>query len=401
MPHGLTPSRTWRPWALLCLCLSLLWSVPLITACGGGGVGEDGTGAPVKATSVGTVTGISSDSITVNEQTYALPASVQVSDAMVGSLSTADIQPGMWVQVQGQSEANGEGAVALSIQLVPSVRGQITQVDAGQATLTVLGTTVNLGANTWLNTPDAQLLQVGDTIEVHGVLDTTLSQIAATRVTLLNGNGNGSGAELRGKVSALNLAQATMMVGDRLVSLAQASIALPRALSDGMVVRVSSRVAPLAGQTWAVDRILPGQDIDLSVNATFAYVEGFVDDWAAGPAFSLGGLPVNASGANGRVAVTQNGLRVAVIGALRDGRLQAKSVAIVNAEGLTRFTLIGEVSDLASAADFRVRGVQVDASLATYTAGEASQLANGRRVRVDGTLQGRAILASKMKILSP
>ncbi|MEY2844425.1 MAG: hypothetical protein RI920_2462, partial [Pseudomonadota bacterium] len=195
MPHQLkTPSpwrtwRTWRnkrPWALVMLCVSLLWSLPMLTACGGG-VGEDGTGAPVKATSVGVVTGISADSITVNDRTYALSASAQVSDAMVGTLSVADIQPGMWVQVQGQTNANGDAAEAQAIQLIPSVRGQITEVGAGQTTLTVLDTTVSLDSNTLVSGQSSLALQVGDTVEVHGLLNASLGLITATRVAVVSG----------------------------------------------------------------------------------------------------------------------------------------------------------------------------------------------------------------------
>jgi len=402
MPHQLkTPSpwRTWRnkrPWALLMLCVSLLWSLPMLTACGGG-VGEDGTGAPVKATSVGVVTGISADSITVNDRTYALSASAQVSDAMVGPLSVADIQPGMWVQVQGQTDVNGDAAEAQAIQLIPSVRGQITEVGAGQTTLTVLDTTVSLDSNTLVSGQSSLALQVGDTVEVHGLLNASLGLITATRVAVVSGAS--ADTELRGKVTELTTS--TMKVGGRLVSFAQASIALPKGLIEGMVVRVSSHIAPVQGQIWVLDRVLPSQDLDLSVNAAFAYVEGYVDDWGAGPVFKLDGLPVSATGANGRMAVTQNGQRVAVIGALQGGRLIAKSVAIVNPGVATHFTLFGDISGFISVAEFKVRSVQIDASLASYTVGDASQLKDGVRVRVDGTVQGRAIMATKMKILTP
>jgi len=405
-PH-LTQPFTWRSWrtmrpgrlfslSLTFACLVLL--IATLTACGGG-VGEDGTGAPVKATSVGVVTGISADSITVNDQTYALSASAQVSDAMVGSLSVADIQPGMWVQVQGQTDAHGDAAVALSVELIPSVRGQITNVGAGLATLTVLDTTVSLDANTLVSGQSTQALQVGDTVEVHGLLDPSLGLIAATRVTQVSGASVNT--ELRGKVTELNTTAGTMRVGGRLVSFARASIALPTGLIEGMVVRVSSSLAPLTGQTWVLDRVLPSQDLALSMNAAFVYVEGYVDDWSAGPVFSMDGLPVSATGANGRTAVTQNGQRVAVIGSLQGGRLIAKSVAIVNPGVATRFTLFGDISNFVSAADFKVRFVQIDASQASFTVGNASQLADGVRVRVDGTVQGRAIVATKMKILSP
>ncbi len=321
MFRSFKPSPAWRPWALFMVCAGVVLLLSALTACGGG-VGEDGTGAPVKATSVGVVTGISADSVTVSEQTYALPASVQVSDAMVGPLSVADIQPGMWVEVQGETDAQGGSAVALRIQLIPSVRGAITQVGNGQATLTVLDTTISLDANTLLSGANAQALQVGDTVEVHGLLDNSQGQITATRVAVVASVG--AGAELRGQVTSLDTVQHTMRVGGRLVSYGQATLALPRGLSEGMVVRVSSAVAPTSGQIWVLDRVLPGQDLDTTVNAAFVYLEGHVDDWATGPTFRIDGLPVLAAQANGKASVTQDGLRVAVIGSLRNGAVLAK-----------------------------------------------------------------------------
>jgi aspartate 1-decarboxylase len=398
MFRSLQPSPAWRPLAAFLLCAGLVLLMSMLTACGGG-VGEDGTGAPVKATSVGVVTGISADSVTVNDQTYALPASVEVSDAMVGPLSASDIQPGMWVQVQGEADAQGGSAVASRIQLIPSARGEVTNVEAGEATLTVLDTTIRLDANTLVSGASAQALRVGDTVEVHGLLDSSQAQITATRVAVVAGSQ--AVAELRGKVTALDAAQRTMQVGGRLVSYAQATVALGRALSEGMVVRVSSAQAPASGQIWVLDRVLPSQDLDPEVNAAFVYLEGYVDDFAAGPVFRIDGLAVVASGANGRTAITQNGQRVAVIGALRNGVLLAKTVSIVNPGLATRFTLFGDISAFVSVADFQVRGVQIDASQASFTVGNAGILADGVRVRVDGTVQGRSIVATKMKILSP
>jgi hypothetical protein len=45
--------------------------------------------------------------------------------------------------------------------------------------------------------------------------------------------------------------------------------------------------------------------------------------------------------------------------------------------------------------------VQVDASAATFTVGNATQLADGVKVRVVGSVSGRQIQASKVKIISP
>jgi hypothetical protein len=136
-------------------------------------------------------------------------------------------------------------------------------------------------------------------------------------------------------------------------------------------------------------------------NLSFLYVEGIVAQWAAGPSFVIESLPVNASTANGKLTVTQDGQRIAAIGALRDGVLVAKSVTVVVPGSSPTFVLAGPVAAYQSLADFKVRAVSIDASGARFTVGDASQVANDTKVRVEGQIVGRKLVASKIKIVTP
>ncbi len=64
------------------------------------------------------------------------------------------------------------------------------------------------------------------------------------------------------------------------------------------------------------------------------------------------------------------------------------------------FTLSAAITDFVSAADFKVRGVAIDASGATYVApATPAALANGVRVRLQGTVLGRKLIATQVVLL--
>jgi hypothetical protein len=395
-------------WRHLHLWMAMLMSL-VLTACGGGadslasgGVGEGGTGASLQAASIGVITGIDGHSIPVNGVTFDRSAAIIADDmADAGVLSDKDLKPGMWVQVEGVTDANGNAPEAKSIQVIPAVRGEISSVDSNQTTITVLDNKVQVDTNTTLvEGTGGAALAVGDTVEVHGLLGASAGTVVASRIDKLAAMPvRDYPYELRGKVTKLDATAKTMKVGGQLVSYANANLVLPKALSNGMVLRVSADLAPTAGQAWAIKRLLPDQ-APVS-NLSFLYVEGIVDQWTTGPSFLIESLPVNAATANGKLTVTQDGQRVAAIGALRDGVLVAKSVAVVVSGTSPTFVLAGPVAAYQSLADFKVRAVSVDASGATFSAGDASQVINDIKVKVEGQIVGRKLVATKIKIVTP
>jgi hypothetical protein len=140
-------------------------------------------------------------------------------------------------------------------------------------------------------------------------------------------------------------------------------------------------------------------DQPLPENLGFAYAEGVTTQWAAGPLFDLEGLAVDATTASNKAVVTDNGQRVAVIGALVQGKLVAKSVArLVPGQPLT-FVLSATVSQFESVGNFRVRGVTIDARGATFINGTSADLLDGRRVRVTGGVNGRVLVATRVQFL--
>jgi hypothetical protein len=119
----------------------------------------------------------------------------------------------------------------------------------------------------------------------------------------------------------------------------------------------------------------------------------------------IGALTVRTSQANvvPAGATIASGQRVTVWTdqPLATGELLAR---IVRVGGLAlpasaTLSLEGVVTDYQSAASWKLAGVSVDASAATYTGGTAADLRNGRAVRVSGAYAGNVLRATRVELL--
>jgi hypothetical protein len=367
----------------------------LMVACGG--VGTDGTGSSRNTVNVGVATGISGNGVTVNGVSYDR-SGASVSDGFGQAMSADDLRLGMWIEVSGVVDPASGAAVAQQIRVRPAARGVVSAVDGAGLTVQVLASSARYdNAATVLEGVDAaSLIQPGDVVEVHGPLGVGAGTVEASRIERLAAAA-GAGLELRGRVSALDTATRTLTVGRQPVRYDAAALTLRQALANGQIVRVSASAPPAGGKPWAVLRMTSDQPLPNDLD--FVYVEGVTTDWVAGPIFKLENVPVNATQANLKATVTGDGQRVAVIGELVAGTLNAKSVVRSLPGQPLMFVLGAELSDYKSIADFRVRGVTVDATSAVFVGGVAADLADGRRVRVTGSMSGRKLIATKVQIV--
>jgi hypothetical protein len=370
----------------------------LMTACGG--VGTDGTGPSGNnnnTVSVGVATGLAETSVTVNGVAYER-SGANITDGFGKAMSGDELRLGMWLEVSGVVDEASGSAVAETIRVRPAARGVVSAVDGSGFTVTVLQSTARYdNAATVIDGADsAAAIAAGDVVEVHGPLGVGSGTVEASRIERLS-VGARKPVELRGRVANIDAAARTLTVGRQAVSYDAAALTLRQALADGQVVRVSSMAAPVAGQPWAVKRMTSDQP--LPDNLGFVYAEGVTTDWATGPLFALEGVPVNATSANNRSVVTNNGQRVAVIGSLAAGTLNAKSVARSLPGQPVVFVLSGALTNYQSIADFRVRNVAIDAASAVFVNGVAADLADGRRVKVTGGVSGRKLMATKVEFL--
>jgi Domain of unknown function (DUF5666) len=370
----------------------------LVAACGG--VGTDGTGPSGNdnnTVSVGVATGIAETTVTVNGVSYERAGAV-VNDGFGQAKSADSLRLGMWLEISGVVDEASGAATAQTIRVRPAARGVVSAVDGGGFTVTVLQSTARYdNAATVIEGADsAAAIAAGDIVEVHGPLGVGSGTVEASRIERLS-MGTRKPVELRGRVANLDTAARTLTVGRQLVRYDAAALTLRQALADGQVVRVASLTAPVAGQPWPVERMTSDQP--LPDNLGFVYAEGVTTDWVSGPTFSLEGVTVNAASANNRGVVTGDGQRVAVIGSLVAGTLNAKSVARSLPGQPVVFVLSAALTDVQSIADFRVRGVTIDATSAAFTGGTSAELVNGRRVKVTGSVSGRKLMATKVEFL--
>lgn len=382
------------------LGVSLALVASMLAACGGGGsggVGTDGTGPPTISINVGAATSVDADKITVNGVSYdAVGATLTDGFGQVTTFDT--LRLGMWIEVNGTGDqASGDG-VAKSISVRPAARGIVSSVDAAASTVVVLESTARYGngATVVEGVEAASQIRPGDLIEVHGALGAGAGAVEATRIERLPAVSR-KPFELRGRVADLDTTARTLTVGRQTIVYDRAALTLRQALANGQIVRVTSASPPASGRAWSVERLTSDQP--LLDNIDFAYIESLTTDWAAGPTFKLEGVPVNATEASGTNRITGNDQRVAVIGEVVSGTLKAKSAIRILRGDPPVFVLRAPVTDFKSIADFRVRDVTIDATSAAFVGGTAADLADGRGVRVTGTVSGRKLIATRIQFV--
>ncbi len=130
-------------------------------------------------------------------------------------------------------------------------------------------------------------------------------------------------------------------------------------------------------------------------------VEGRISDFVAPSGFKVDGQPVDATQAlfeNGGVSDLVNGRRVRVTGTVNRGVLVASKVEFKSAPSLGKLEVEGAITDFVSPANFKVAGQSVDASTAIFSGGTVANLANGRKIGAEGTVDGTVLRATKVEI---
>ncbi len=297
----------------------------------------------------------------------------------------------------------------LSVLISPELLGTVTA--AGPTSVTVLGTTVDVNLDATMGPVTsfagyASLadIQVGDRIEVHGLLNTDSRGTVHLQATLIVKKLPATGTRLTGYVAQYNAAAGTFSLGSNVVTLGSATISpAGTALSNGQLVTVWSNADP-AGNAVTADIVRVKWPTGTSQNVT---VSGVISAYAGAASFRLRNMNVDASTAviapNG--AVLTDGRYVVVAGSfdVKTNKLTATSVTVFTSAAPTTVELHGTVANFVSTASFTVRGVVVDASAARFTGGTAAQLANGVFVEVHGAVANNLVRAATVTVqaLSP
>ena len=186
---------------------------------------------------------------------------------------------------------------------------------------------------------------------------------------------------------------------------AQVSIGgvLPSPAPPLVTVATNSRVRAIgsfdtATNTLTATQIIGGLNPVRTDNALLV-LDGVVQAVTSAARFRLNDTEVDASAAGGGGATA--GARVQVRGRKLAGVLVASEYRQIGAGERIAYSVQGEISDYASVAAFRVRGELVSANTAIFSGGSASDLANGKRVRVRAVAGAGQLEATQITFVTP
>ena len=366
----------------------------LLAACGGGG-------SPSASSSyaMGRISGFGS--VVVNGVHYdESSAAVDDEDGQSGSASGLGL--GMVVEVDASSVSQSSGvstASATHVRTISLMKGPVDSVDT--SSLVVLGQTVMVTPTTVFDDMLAgglTNLTAGSVVKVYGTLDTTTAPptYTASRIEL---KPTALFFALRGVVANVDMMAKTLTIGSAVIDVSSAP--LPTGLAAGSLVRVKLLTTQANGM-WVAESVKSG--VMRPHDSDHAEVEGMITAFTSTKAFSVDGVPVDASGASfpdGETGIVM-GARVEVEGATVNGTLVATKVELKTEQkdAANGFEVDGSVSAIIDASTFTVHGVNVSYDSSTVITG--GTLMVGSRVEVHGVLaaDGVTVKASTIRIKS-
>ncbi len=318
---------------------------------------------------------------------------------------TADLRLGMTANANGTASlATGtgvaSGAVAQSLIQAPA-----TGVDAAAQTISLLGLNFRVDQNTLFEGVEslAQIV-IGDDVEAFGLTRPGTQTFQATRI-IVRRPATGR-IELLGTLDGLAATSALVLGVPVNLASAQVSVTSPAgvavpggitSLAAGTLTRITGTLNPATGAVTATSIIASLAPTRAEGDAVF--LEGFVREVPGTSRFRIADVDVDAAGVALFAGSVTVGTRLKVRGKMRAGLLRAEQAELVLPAANTEYSLEGVVTDYTTLSSFVVRGERIDATQATFGNGSASNLANGRTVRVKGRASNGKLLAREVVIL--
>lgn len=394
-------SRRTSAWAALSATLA---AVVVLAACGGGGADAPaGTTPPTStATSVyasGPVTGFGS--IILNGVRFD-DSGAAITDDDGRAMAESEIHLGFQVEIEGRPGSDDGHGFAHAIHVHSALIGPVGAIDTTAGTLTVLGQTVAVDAQTAFDSALASGLAsvtTGAVVQVHGQFDSASGSYVATRIEL---DAAATRYKIRGTITAFDATAKTLSIGATAVDFSTTTH-VPTDLAVGKLVAIRLATTPVGG-VWTATAIFDGQR--LLQNHDVAHLRGVISAFTSATQFSVDGNPVDATNAtfpDGQSGIVL-GATVEVAGQLVDGVVVARVVEVENEhqhDG-SRVELHGTIGALdTTAKTFVVRGVTVSyAGAVEFHDGSAATLANGLFVEVRGgfSSDGSVVDATRIEL---
>ncbi|MDA8256553.1 MAG: DUF5666 domain-containing protein [Betaproteobacteria bacterium] len=382
-----------------------------LVGCGSGGAGiglASGIGSGGTGIVAGTITGFGS--VIVDGSRYPdAGAAYDLTGDSENAVAVSPTSARLGQQIEAEIDSRGN---ATAVHIYPEVIGVVSEISASTNTITVAGTRVvanaanpTLPLTVYGGYAQFSSIQLNDRVEVDGLPKTDGSgpYVAATRIELKpSACAGGCAVRVTGTLSQLNSISRTFTLGGLTVSYGTSTAITPsgQSLADGERVSVYSGT-PLSGNNMAAAAIAirkPGSG--LSSVLSDLRLSGEIRNYTSNASFSIAGVTVNAGSATLTPAglVLANELNVIVRGNYdrATNQLAATSVTQYDSDSI-QAEVNGTVTDLVSPANFRVRGVLVDASAATFSGGTAADLQNNAYVEIQGTVANNVVRASSVE----
>lgn len=381
----------------------------ILAACGGSAADAPAPVAPVvqgNPTVSGTVTGFGSvivDGVRIDDK--AVSAGKEKAD---GTITAAELKIGQHVEVEHDGNL-----VATKIRVSAEVEGSVTAVDLVAKTLAVLGQTVSintdaaLGPVTVFGAPYAKLddVKAADAVEIYGLIKTDAAGKMSLQATRIEKKDVDIADRVNGVIFDLSATAHTFKIGSLLVDYSTATL-LPAGsvLANGNEVTVAipvgtveKGVAVKASAIKVKDRKAESQGKEVELGGTVSAFD------TAAKVLTVNGVKVDVSAikfdqAGKTLADLKPGAYIVVKGTYgTDGVLKGATVVVrgVEQDKGNEVELHGSIADFHSIADFKVRGVTIDATGATIDTASCvglTHLGNEMQVAVTGSLSASGVV---------
>jgi hypothetical protein len=380
-----------------------------LTACGGGGGGDTktgfgGTGDPTPSadaltasgplTSIGTA-GIGATSL--DDRAAAIFINTQASQSFTA------LKLGMVAEVAGTiptTATSTTAGTATNIVVESGVVGTISAVDGANSRLTVAPLTVQVDQNTiFEGTSSFASMLVGNRIEVYGVPTAESKTILATRIISLPATVGT--IELLGVATNVSAFQFTLQgvsvstAGVTSVITPTGNVAGTTSIVENTRVRVIGNYSAI-GNSISANQIIAGIPVTRA-DSSIIVLDGVIQSIGTNGRFRLNDTDVDPPAAN--AASVAVGARVQVKGRKTAGVLTAADFRLIAAGERIQYTVQGDITSFISTANFTVRGESINASTATFVGGTATNLANGRTVRIKAQTTNGHLIATEVTLL--
>ena len=315
---------------------------------------------------------------------------------------------GALLEVQGRLA--GGVLVATNVQIehptVVEVDGVVQAVDTGTGIVTVGSQLVHVTSDTqFIDSSSVAVqafslaaLRAGDRVSILAFQGD--DEVIATRVERLNIDTpppNQPSTSIQGTIGNFVSIGNFVVAGQQVNAAAAAFVGGAAAnLANGVGVAIDGTLANGVLNATTV-QFLPG-----SPGPTPVTVTGSISNLASLGSFKVAGQQVDATAAsfsNGTASDLANGRTVTVKGVVQQGVLLAQSINFPPPPPpTTTLQVEGQISSFVSVSNFVVSGQRINASQATISNGSAGDLANGRKVQVNGVLQNGVLMASSVQI---